>query len=138
MSTILVIDRNKAVLFAFESFLVKEGFKAIVTPSFESVFDQLDTNDIRALIIDFSTLAHLDPELLQELIFRIKDLPVILLTNHFLQNNASLIRSLNVKAHLEKPISVSGIRAVMEELKLRPDQSEHTGGIPLSSSGKVT
>ena len=110
---ILVVDDNTKILYAFQSFLEKEGYISIPLSEGGDVMNIIAREKPTMVFLDISLPDQDGLEILREIKKVQPSLPVIIVSGHITDENRARALALGAVDFLEKPLSLAKIRELL-------------------------
>ena len=110
---ILIVDDNTKILYAFQSFLEKEGYISIPVSEGGNVLNIIAREKPKMVFLDLSFPDQDGLEILREIKKVQPTLPVIIVSGHTCEENKARALALGASDFLEKPLSLAKIRELL-------------------------
>jgi CheY-like chemotaxis protein len=110
---ILVVDDNTKILYAFQSFLEKEGYISIPVSEGSNVLNIITREKPTMVFLDISMPDQDGLEILRKIKKVEPSLPVIIVSGHISDENRERALALGAFDFLEKPLSLAKIREIL-------------------------
>jgi DNA-binding NtrC family response regulator len=133
--TVLVVDDDPKILFAFREVLRKDGYKSIVARDGEEALQKIASEHPSMVFMDI-TMPKLDGlEVLKQMKTQSQRVPVVIITGYGTMQTAIKAMQLGAFEYLTKPLDVAMIREVARKALASTRHSEQvTGRSPLRST----
>jgi CheY-like chemotaxis protein len=117
---VLIVDDEDLVAEYFSDLLISRGCETTVYYDSTAALSHFNTkSDKYDLVISDFNMPNLNGACLAEAILNIKpDIPIILCSGDDLALNGEKIKSMGIKAFLQKPINSSKLLQIIDELKI--------------------
>lgn len=109
---VLVVDDDEKILFAFQEFLKKDGYKSIVAKNGEEALEKLSTEQPGIVFMDITMPKLNGLEALKRIKEKNQSTPVIILTGYGTMQTAIKAMQLGAFEYVTKPLDVQKIREV--------------------------
>jgi len=116
----MVVDDNTKIMFAFYTLLEKENCLLIEAASGAEALKKFSTKNPTAVFLDISLPDANGLDILQKLLAKNPVVPVIIITGIGSTELRTRALSLGAFDYLEKPLSVTRIREILERIKKSP------------------
>ena len=114
-SKILVVDDNTKILYAFSTFLEKEGYLSIVVQEGIEILNIISRDKPSLVFLDIFFPDQDGFNILQQIKLNNPSLPVIIVSGHDSEENRKRARTLGASDFLEKPVSLVRIREILNK-----------------------
>ncbi|MGB2867873.1 MAG: sigma-54 dependent transcriptional regulator [Bacteroidota bacterium] len=113
--TILVVDDDKKILFAFQQVFKHEGYRCIVAASGAEALEKIIAERPSAVFMDIAMPSVDGLEALRQIKERDNKVPVVMITGHGTMQTAIKAMQLGAFEYLTKPLDVGKIRTITQK-----------------------
>ena len=115
-SKVVIVDDNTKILYAFQSFLEKEGYVSIPVEKGNDVLSILSEEKPKVVFLDILLPDQDGLEILRQIKQKYPKLPVVIVSGHNNKENRERARNLGAFEFLEKPLSITKMRKILGEI----------------------
>jgi DNA-binding NtrC family response regulator len=124
---VMVVDDNTKVMFAFQTLLETENCLIIEATSGVEALKKFSSKKPKAVFLDISLPDVNGLEILQKIREKSPTVPVIIITGVGSPDLRSSALRLGAFAYLEKPLSITQIREILDKIKKNQKSSRKPG-----------